>query len=75
MPNDIGAGGLSVNQLNVGNAIDNFFNNGGALPPGFVPLFGLTGSNLSNAPWTSFPAKPRPAAQKVAFQLTDQFSI
>jgi uncharacterized protein with beta-barrel porin domain len=30
---------FTVNQLNVGHAIDNFFNNGGALPPTFVSLF------------------------------------
>jgi len=28
--------GFNQNQRNVGNAINNFFNNGGALPPGFV---------------------------------------
>ena len=38
---------FTVNQLNVGNAIDDFFNNGGALPPACVPLFGLTGNNLT----------------------------
>src|SRR5262249_44119548 len=27
---------FTVNQLNVGRAIDDFFNNGGALPPAFV---------------------------------------
>jgi fibronectin-binding autotransporter adhesin len=41
---------LPANQRNVANAINNFFNNGGgALPPGFAALFGLTGSNLSSA--------------------------
>ncbi len=40
---------LPVNQLNVANAIDNFFNNGGALPPTFVSLFGLSGGNLVSA--------------------------
>ena len=54
---------FTVNELNVGHAIDNFFNNGGALPPAFVPLFGLTGSNLTTR-WTSFPAKPRPARRR-----------
>ena len=49
LPNDIGTGGLSINQRNVANALDNFFNNGGTLPPGFVSIFGLTGSNLGNA--------------------------
>ena len=63
---------FTVNQLNVGHAIDNFFNNGGALPPAFVPLFSLTGNNLTTR-WTSFPAKPRPARRRSAFQLTDQF--
>ena len=30
-------------------------------------------ATISPLRWTSFPAKPPPAAQKVAFQLTDQF--
>jgi uncharacterized protein with beta-barrel porin domain len=42
-------GGLSINQQNVANAINSFFNNGGTLPFGFGALFGLTGSNLSAA--------------------------
>ena len=37
LPNVIGTGGLSINQRNVANALDNFFNNGGALPPGLPP--------------------------------------
>ncbi|MDP2324361.1 MAG: autotransporter domain-containing protein, partial [Gammaproteobacteria bacterium] len=41
--------GLGTNQRNVGSAIDNFFNSGGALPVGFNALFGLSGSGLSNA--------------------------
>jgi hypothetical protein len=32
----------------IGNAIENFFNNGGTLATAFVPLFGLTGSNLTS---------------------------
>ena len=59
---------FTVNQLNVGHAIDNFFNNGGALPPAFVPLFNLTGNNLTTR-WTSFPVKPRPARRKSHFSL------
>jgi autotransporter-associated beta strand protein len=42
-------GGLGGNQQNVSTAINNFFNAGGALPPGFVTLYGLTGSALANA--------------------------
>jgi outer membrane autotransporter protein len=56
----------------VGNAIDNFFNNGGALPPTFVSLFGLTGSHLTNA-LSQLSGEAATGAQKVAFQLTDQF--
>jgi hypothetical protein len=40
---------FTSNQLDVGRAIDNFFNNGGTLPPAFVSLYGLSGSNLTNA--------------------------
>jgi autotransporter-associated beta strand protein len=63
---------FTVNQLNVGNAIDNFFNNGGALPSTFLPLFGLTGGNLTNA-LSQLSGEAATGAQKVAFQLTDQF--
>ena len=42
-------GGLNVNQANVANAVNNFFNGGGALPPGFSPLFRLSGNGLANA--------------------------
>ncbi len=42
-------GGLSGNQQNVTNALNSFFNNGGALPPAFVTIFGLGGGNLANA--------------------------
>jgi autotransporter-associated beta strand protein len=63
---------FTVNQLNVGRAIDNFFNNGGALPPAFVSLYGLTGSNLTNA-LDQLSGEAATGAQKVAFQFTDQF--
>jgi T5SS/PEP-CTERM-associated repeat protein/autotransporter-associated beta strand protein len=63
---------FTVNQLNVGHAIDNFFNNGGALPPAFVSLFNLTGNNLTTA-LDQLSGEAATGAQKVAFQLTDQF--
>ena len=63
---------FTVNELNVGHAIDNFFNNGGALPPAFVPLFNLTGNNLTSA-LDQLSGEAATGAQKVAFQLTDQF--
>jgi hypothetical protein len=47
--NSIPGNGLNPNQQHVANAINTFFNNGGALPPPFVPLFSLTGGNLSSA--------------------------
>jgi len=47
---NLGAGSnLNQNQQNVAGAINNFFNNGGALPPAFGTLFALTGNNLSSA--------------------------
>lgn len=60
------------NQLNVGRAIDNFFNNGGALPPAFVPLFGLAGSNLTTA-LDQISGEAATGTQTAAFQLGSQF--
>jgi autotransporter-associated beta strand protein len=73
-----GAGGglaalpLSINQRNVANAVNNFFNAGNALPPGFVNIFGLTGTNLANA-LTLLSGEAATGAQQGAFQLTNQF--
>jgi autotransporter-associated beta strand protein len=71
-PNALGTGGLSGNQKNVANALNNFFNNGGTLPPGFVTIFGLTGANLANA-LTLLSGEAATGGQQVAFQLTNQF--
>ncbi|MGH6770434.1 MAG: autotransporter outer membrane beta-barrel domain-containing protein, partial [Xanthobacteraceae bacterium] len=40
---------LAGNQQSVANGLNNFFNDGGALPPAFVTVFGLTGAPLGNA--------------------------
>jgi hypothetical protein len=40
---------LNPNQQNVAGSINGFFNNGAALPPGFVTVFGLTGRPLATA--------------------------
>ena len=72
LPNDIGAGGLSINQRNVATALDNFFNSGGALPPGFLPIFGLTGSNLGNA-LSQLSGEAATGGQQSAFQMGNQF--
>jgi autotransporter-associated beta strand protein len=71
-PNALGTTGLSINQLNVANALNGFFNNGGALPPTFVSIFGLTGANLGNS-LSALSGEAASGAQKVAFQLSDQF--
>jgi autotransporter-associated beta strand protein len=71
-PGALGTGGLTVNQLNVADALNNFFNSGGTLPPTFVTIFGLTGGNLANA-LSQLSGEAATGAQKVGFQLTDQF--
>jgi outer membrane autotransporter protein len=63
---------LSINQTNVANALNNFFNSGGALPPAFVNIFGLTGGNLANA-LTLLSGEAATGSQQVAFQLGNQF--
>jgi autotransporter-associated beta strand protein len=63
---------FTSNQVNAGRAIDNFFNSGGALPPAFVFLYGLAGSNLTTA-LDQLSGEAATGAQKVGFQLTDQF--
>ena len=68
----IGTTGLSINQRNVANALDGFFNRGGTLPPNFLPIFGLTGSNLANA-LTALSGEAATGAQQVGFQMTNQF--
>jgi uncharacterized protein with beta-barrel porin domain len=65
-------GGLSQNQKNVAGALNSFFNNGGALPPNFVTVFGLTGGNLGNA-LSQLSGEAATGAQQAGFQLTNQF--
>jgi autotransporter-associated beta strand protein len=63
---------FTVTQLNVGRAIDNFFNNGGTLPPAFVSLYGLSGANLTSA-LDQLSGEAATGAQKVGFQMESQF--
>jgi uncharacterized protein with beta-barrel porin domain len=65
-------GGLGQNQQNVANAINNFFNNGGALPPAFFNIFGLAGANLASA-LSQLSGEAATGAQQSAFQLMDEF--
>jgi outer membrane autotransporter protein len=71
-PSDLGTGGLSINQTNVAEALNAFFNNGGVLPAGFVSIFGLTGANLANA-LTLLSGESATGAQQASFQLANQF--
>jgi autotransporter-associated beta strand protein len=69
----LGAGSaLNQNQQNVATAINSFFNNGGALPPNFVSVFGLTGGNLANT-LSLLSGEAATGAQQGAFQLGGQF--
>ena len=63
---------LNQNQQNVANAINNFFNTGGALPPNFVNIFGLTGGALGNA-LTQLDGEAATGAERAVFQLTNEF--
>src|SRR6516165_5866805 len=77
VPNAPGGSGapacaFNINQCNVANALNAFFNTGGTLPPAFVNIFGLTGVNLGNA-LTLLSGEAATGAQQGAFQLTNQF--
>jgi autotransporter-associated beta strand protein len=64
--------GLNVNQTNVLNALTNFFNSGGALPPGFVGVLGLSGPALGSA-LTQLDGEDATGAEHGAFELTNEF--
>jgi uncharacterized protein with beta-barrel porin domain len=68
----LGTGGLSGNQGNVANALNSFFNSGGTLPPSFVSLFGLSGSNLGNA-LTQASGEIGTGSQQTTFDAMGQF--
>lgn len=63
---------LNQNQQNVASTLNNFFNNGGALPPGFVGLFGLAGANLGNA-LSLLDGEVATGSQTSSFQLMSEF--
>jgi uncharacterized protein with beta-barrel porin domain len=68
----LGSGTLGQNQQNVATAINTFFNNGGALPPGFLNLFNLSGAGLA-AGLSQLSGEAATGSQQSAFQLMDQF--
>jgi autotransporter-associated beta strand protein len=65
-------GGLNANQQNLANSINNFFNAGGTLPPGFFNLFGLSGASLANA-LTQISGETAVGAQQTTFNAMSQF--
>jgi uncharacterized protein with beta-barrel porin domain len=65
-------GGVNLNQQKVANAINNFFNSGGSLPPGFATLFGLSGGNLGNA-LTQLSGETATGSQQVTFNAMGLF--
>ena len=69
----LGLGGnLTVNQNNVATALNNFFNNGGTLPPNFSTIFGLTGPALANA-LNQIDGEASVDAEATAFKSMNQF--
>jgi uncharacterized protein with beta-barrel porin domain len=64
--------GFGQNQQNVANAINNFFNTGGTLPPGFLSLFGLAGPALSYA-LTQASGETATGSQQTTFSAMNQF--
>ena len=70
---DLGAGtNLNQNQRNVANALNNFFNSGGTLPPNFFNIFGLTDGALANA-LTKIDGEAGTGAERAVFQLSNEF--
>ena len=67
-----GVGGLNVNQQRVANAIDGFFNGGGALPAGFVNVLGQSGAPLANA-LTQLSGETATGSQQTTFNAMNQF--
>ena len=65
-------GNLNLNQHNVATTLNNFFNNGGTLPPNFTTVFGLTGPALANA-LSQLDGEASVDAEATAFKSMDQF--
>jgi uncharacterized protein with beta-barrel porin domain len=63
---------LNVDQQNVADSLNNYFNHGGALSANFANIFGLTGSALANT-LTRLDGEVATGSQLAAFQLMDQF--
>jgi autotransporter-associated beta strand protein len=66
------SGGFGAGQSTIAGPINSAFNNGGALPPGFVALFGLTGANL-NAALTQLSGETAVGSQQATFNAMTLF--
>ena len=63
---------LNGNQQSVVNALNAYFDRGGALPPNFVAIFALTGGALANA-LTQLDGEAATGAERGAFELMTDF--
>jgi uncharacterized protein with beta-barrel porin domain len=64
--------GLATNQKNVAGALNNFFNGGGAMPPSFLTVFGLSGASLQSA-LTQLSGEAGTGPQQATFNAMTQF--
>jgi uncharacterized protein with beta-barrel porin domain len=77
----LGGNGLTPNGQTIVNGLNNAFNGGSPLPPAFVNIFGLTGSNLSTT-LTQISGETATGSQQTTFDamglfmglLTDPFT-
>jgi hypothetical protein len=67
--------GLNANQTNVANAINNFINAGGTLPPGFQNLFFLSPGQLAQALTQLSGENNAGGGQQSGFQMMNEFML
>ncbi len=68
----LGIAGLSGNQSNVAGGLNNFFNDGGTLPPGFLNVFNLSGASIGNA-LSQLSGEAGTGAQSVGIEMMNSF--
>lgn len=71
-PATIGTTRLGDNHQGIANTLNNFFNNGGTLPPNFLTVFELTGGNVSAA-LSQLSGEVGTGSQQIAFNAMTQF--
>jgi uncharacterized protein with beta-barrel porin domain len=65
-------GNLNPNQSSVAGGLNNYFNNGGILPPNFTNLYSLTGASLSTA-LSQLSGEPTTGNRIAGTQLSSRF--